>query len=418
MHIQLDPVGGMAGDMFVAAVLDAFPELEPRVQAALRAAGLPDRFRCELRAHSDHALNGKQFLVLEAASGPGQAAGQASGHHPGHHHEHRDHHHEHHEDHEHGHQPFSAIRDHLNAAPLEPEVRDHAVAIFTALAEAEAQVHAASLETVTFHELGEWDSIADIVAAAVLIHALSTATWTVGPLPLGSGFVKSAHGLLPVPAPAAALLLCGLQVRDDGIGGERVTPTGAAIARYLRSRPGDAPRVRVIRSAGLGFGTRSLEGMANCLRALVFDPSDASGGSEGEVTVIEFEIDDQTPEDLAIGLDHLRAHHDVLDVLQTAAVGKKGRVVIAVRVLCRPAAEAEVARMCFSETTTLGLRLAEVRRHTLHRFVEATTVLGRALDVKRAERGSQVTFKVEADRLRDVAGHHERERLRRAAEDQ
>ena len=402
MHIQLDPVGGMAGDMFVAAMLDAFPPLEAVIQRAVRAAGLPDRFRCDLLPHADHALTGKRFLVAEIApeGDPGRARPQP---------------HEHARDSEHGHRPFRAIRSGLTAAPLDSGVRDHALSIFTALAEAEAQVHGATADTVTFHELGEWDSIADIVAAAAIISALAPATWSVGPLPLGSGLVKSAHGPLPVPAPATTLLLRGLAVRDDGIGGERVTPTGAAIARHLRSLPGQPPRERTMLATGLGFGTRALPGISNCLRALVFD-SVKPNGHDDRVTSIEFEVDDQTPEDLTIGLDHLRAHPQVLDVLQAPAFGKKARLVISVRVLCRPEAEVEVSELCFRETTTLGLRLLDLRRHTLSRSRATVSVGGRALDRKLADRGSHVTVKVEAESLREVAGHHERERLRRAAD--
>ena len=417
MHIQIDPIGGMAGDMFVAAMLDAFPALEAVAQAAVRAAGLPARFRCDLVPHADHALTGRRFLVVEAGrprhhphhpERPHDELGHAPD--PAHPHDHV-----HAHDQEHGHRPFAEIRAGLRAAPLDPGTRDHALAIFTALAEAEAQVHGATTDTVTFHELGEWDSIADIVAAAAIIQALGPATWSVGPLPLGGGFVKSAHGLLPVPAPATTLLLRGLAVRDDGIGGERVTPTGAAIVRHLTSLPGQVPRERLLLGAGLGFGTRSLPGISNCVRVLVFDAAVAEARHRDHVTSIEFEVDDQTPEDLAIGLDRVRAHSGVLDVLQTPALGKKGRVVISVRVLCRSAAEDEVAALCFLETTTLGVRLLDVRRHTLSRSSSTVEVGGRLVERKRADRGSHSTTKVEAESLRDVAGHEARERLRRAA---
>ncbi len=413
MHIHIDPVGGMAGDMFVAAMLDAFPALEPVAQAAVRAAGLPERFRCDLVPHADHALSGRRFLVLEAGRP------RHHPHHPERPHDEHGHAHDpgaaHAHDEEHGHRPFAQIRAGLSESPLDPGVRDHALAIFTALAEAEAQVHGATPDTVSFHELGEWDSIADIVAAAAIIQALRPATWSVGPLPLGGGLVKSAHGLLPVPAPATTLLLRGLAVRDDGIGGERVTPTGAAIVRHVTSLPGQAPRERRLLGTGLGFGTRTLPGISNCVRVLVFDAVAEAVPRGDHVTSIEFEVDDQTPEDLAIGLDHVRAHPGVLDVLQTPALGKKGRVVISVRVLCRSAAEDEVAALCFLETTTLGVRLLDVRRHTLSRSSSTVDVGGRLVDRKSADRGSHSTTKVEAESLREVAGHEARERLRRAA---
>ena len=414
MHIHLDPVGGLAGDMFVAALLDAFPPLEPLVANAVRAAGLPERFRCDLVAHADHALNGKRFLVLENPHPHGHDHTHTPDHAPDHAHAHD---HDHAPDSDHGHRPFAQIRAALGTAPLDPGVRDHALAIFTLLAEAEAQVHGATPDTVSFHELGEWDSIADIVAAAAIINALGPATWSLSPLPLGSGFVKSAHGRLPVPAPATTLLLRGLRVFDDGIGGERVTPTGAAIARHLSSLPGTAPRDRTMLGTGLGFGTRVLPGTSNCVRALVFEAAAAGPDPHGDsVTAIEFEIDDQTPEDLAIGLDHVRAHPQVLDVVQTPVFGKKGRVAISVRVLCRSAGVDEVSLACFEETTTLGVRLLDVRRLTLARTASRVDIGARTLSMKHAERGADVTTKVEAENLRDVRGHAERQRLRHAAD--
>jgi uncharacterized protein (DUF111 family) len=220
--------------------------------------------------------------------------------------------------------------------------------------------------------------------------------------------------MLPVPAPATTLLLRGLSVRDDGIGGERVTPTGAAIARHLMSLPGEAPRERILLGGGLGFGTRSLPGVSNSLRALVFETRPSSP-RDASVTSIEFEVDDQTPEDLAIGLDHVRAHAGVIDVIQAPAFGKKGRMAISVRVLCRSAEEEDVVALCFLETTTLGVRLLDVRRHTLARSHSAIRVLDREVDIKQADRATHTTTKVEADSLRDVPGHEERERLRRAA---
>ena len=125
---------------------------------------------------------------------------------------------------------------------LDPAVRRRALAIFSLLAEAEARVHGCAVEDVLFHEVGAWDSIADIVSAAFLIEESAATNWTVGAIPLGAGRVHTAHGLLPVPAPATALLLEGFPFIDDGVGGERVTPTGAAIVRQrFRVRPAASP---------------------------------------------------------------------------------------------------------------------------------------------------------------------------------
>ena len=214
-HIHLDPVGGAAGDMFVAALLHAFPHL---AQGALEAAEAVAGVECGLAPHGDGILTGARFTVEDG---------------------HRHHHHAH----------WADIRERIERSDLDGAVQRHATGIFSHLAEAEARVHGVSPDQVMFHEVGAADSIADIVAAAWLIAALQPASWSVSPLPLGSGMVETAHGLMPVPAPATALLLEGFATRDDGIAGERVTPTGAAILRHLA--PGSARPAGRLAGTGL-----------------------------------------------------------------------------------------------------------------------------------------------------------------------
>ena len=399
-HIHLDPVGGIAGDMFAAALLDACPEHEADVVAAASAvAGV----RCSALRHRDHVLSGTRFSV-EAPE-----------------HQYSEHAHHHHTT---GHHTaWREIRERLRGASLPPSVVRHAVAIFERLAQAEARVHGIEPEAVTFHEVGAADSIADIVAAAWLIAAMGEATWSVGPLPLGSGRVRTAHGVMPVPAPATALLMEGFETVDDGVPGERVTPTGAAILRHLgcASSVGAAPR-RLART-GLGFGTRELPGLSNCLRALVFEdqvaaPSAGHPAGHRELAVIGFEVDDQSAEDLAAGLDRLRAMEAVHDVLQMPAFGKKGRMATHVQVLARPAALDAVTDACFRETTTIGLRTQIVRGMALPRRVAEVDVDGRRVRVKLVERpGGAVTGKAEAVDALAVSGQAARARLRRQAEE-
>jgi pyridinium-3,5-bisthiocarboxylic acid mononucleotide nickel chelatase len=276
---------------------------------------------------------------------------------------------------------------------------------------------------VTFHEIGAVDSMVDIVAAAVLIGRFSATRWSAAPLPLGGGRVETAHGVLPVPAPATALLLRGLPIIDDGIDGERVTPTGAAVARYLLDgapRSGEAPRT--IRAVGTGFGARTFPGVSNCLRVVLFDelqihsPAGSSRLHE-EVAVVEFEIDDQSAEDLSLGLDNLRALEGVLDVVQSAVFGKRGRVATQVRVLAAPERLNEIIRACFLETTTIGLRHHLVRRAVLARLTEEVEVDGQRLRVKMAMRpDGQATGKAEAVDVAGQSGRSGRSALRRAGE--
>ena len=187
--------------------------------------------------------------------------------------------------HEHrsGHRAWADIRAELDRSGLDADVKKHAVAIFELLAEAEAKVHGVEVDSVTFHEVGAVDSIVDIVAAAQLISLIRADRWTSAPLPIGSGRINTAHGVLPIPAPAAALLLQGLPVIDDGVPGERVTPTGAALARLSHRAQARRSGGRICRlsRSGVGFGARTLPGISNCLRALAFDEATAGGAFDG-----------------------------------------------------------------------------------------------------------------------------------------
>jgi len=388
--IHLDPVGGIAGDMFISAVLDAFPDLRDGTMACIRTAGLPPAIDIQLEGHRDHALTGMRFAILDATHEAGQA---------------------------HHHRTFSDIRRRLQDSSLEADVCSAAIAMFTLLAEAEARVHGMAVEEVSFHELGEWDSIADIVGAAFLICELN-ASWSVGPLPLGSGRVATAHGPLPVPAPATALLLEGFDCFDDGVGGERVTPTGAVILRHLGANRARDASARTLCCSGTGFGTRKLPGLSNVLRLLAFEDTGSGEATRDRIAEILFEIDDQTPEDLAIGLDKLRSHPAVRDVLQVPAFGKKGRMTTQVRLLADPLQVQQVCDACLEETTTIGLRYQVLDRVTLRRQERSLDIDGSAIAVKAVSRPAGTTVKAEADDLAAVPGGRAgRDALRRQVED-
>ena len=426
MDIHLDPLGGWSGDMFVAALLDAFPEHWPRVQSTIASLNLGAEAECRLAPHRDHSFVGSRFLV-----GADRAA-RASLQRP---HSHGDHSRaqegsgDHEYFHEHGahggHKAWVEIRADLMRSRLEIDVKAHAVAIFELLAAAEAAVHGVEPEAVTFHEVGAVDSIVDIVAAAQLIALTDADRWTSAPLPMGSGRIHAAHGVLPVPAPAAALLMRGLPVIDDGILGERVTPTGAALARHLLGEDGPpGGGVRRLSRSGIGFGARTLPGISNCLRVLAFDeakshasPTAANPILRRQLAVIAFEVDDQCAEDLAAGLDHVRRLRGVLDVTQSAVLGKKGRMAAHVQVLVAPAELENAILACFEETTTIGLRYQLTDGAILRRRLETVEIEGGKLQVKIVDRpGGLRSGKTE---IADVASHHGRSaraRVRREAE--
>ncbi|NZD65996.1 LarC family nickel insertion protein [Rhizobium sp. WYCCWR 11290] len=424
LEIHLDPVGGIAGDMFVAALLDLRPDLNTGLQAALKRCPLIENVECKLVAHHDGVLTGSRFKVHHAEHGADHP------HDDNHHHDHHDHQqHEHshagddhgHAEHDrthaghHDHVAWRDIRDALNRSALDGETIRHATGVFEKLAEAEAKVHGTTPENVAFHEVGAWDSIADIVSAAWLITQVGAAHWSVGPIPLGGGRVKTAHGLLPVPAPATVHLLKDFDVIDDGIGGERVTPTGAAILAYL-CRSKIAPGRRALKGSSHGFGTKRLPGVSNCLRLLAFERREEVSASNDTVAVLECEIDDQTGEDIAQAVARLRNRPDVRDVVQMPVFGKKGRMMTHLQVLADPSKSRDVAAAILDETTTIGVRAMTAERMTLSREQETVEHAGKIYAFKLVDRPSGRTAKLEADNLTSTPGAAARRSLRRLLE--
>ncbi|MBB4188445.1 hypothetical protein GGE07_005124 [Sinorhizobium terangae] len=417
----MDAVGGIAGDMFVAAMLDAWPDFAGLVQENLRLAGLESCVRAEVLAHDDGVLTGRRFDVTKGGSKP---SGDSGDRHPDHHHRHDHDHHPHvhshdlshqdgNDDHDHHHTHWRELRAMLEASRLPENVKRLAIGIFQELAEAEAAVHGKKAENVAFHEVGNWDSIADIVAAATLIEAVHAQSWSVGSLPIGRGFVDTDHGRLPVPAPATTLLLRGFAFHDDGRHGERITPTGAAILRYLNPATSIGHKPRVLDRTGIGFGARRLPGMSNMVRVLAFTHKAVV---QDQVGILQFEIDDQSAEELAVALEQLRATEGVIDVTQTPTFGKKGRMMAAIQVLTRPEAIDAVSSQCFRQTTTLGLRSRTEARLVLPRQAVKTED---GVRVKIAERPGGATAKAEMDDARSVDDSHKaRIEMRRNAEEQ
>jgi pyridinium-3,5-bisthiocarboxylic acid mononucleotide nickel chelatase len=381
--IILDPVGGVSGDMFIAAILDAWPFLAEPVFDAVLHSGLPATARVSLVERHSGGLAGRGFVFEGNRAAPTGA--------------------------------YLDIRHRLAEADLSASIRAHALAILRLLAEAEAAVHRVAIDDVHFHELADWDTQADIVAAAAVIDHLEGARWHCRPLPLGTGTVRAAHGLLPIPAPAAARLLAGFTFRaNDGVPGERVTPTGAAILRHLAPQSnGGEPCGRLI-ATGVGAGSQPLPGIPNVLRVLGF----VGEPSADDVLVIEFDIDDQSPEELATGLERLRLVPGVRDVATFHGIGKKARWLQAVRVMADPARRDAVVAAVFDETATLGVRLRREERAVLTRHTVVVDDDGASVRVKVAERPGRRTAKPEAD---DIAargqGAEGRARLRRVAID-
>jgi uncharacterized protein (DUF111 family) len=263
----------------------------------------------------------------------------------------------------------------------------------------------------------------DVVAAGSLAAALTGASWSVSDLPRGHGLVRTRHGLLPVPAPATAEILKGFRWRDDGIAGERVTPTGAAILAHLipPATQQRAPGGRLT-ATGMGAGTRELAGMPNILRALVFaaPTSEDVRAPDDAVIVLSFDIDDMTGEEIGIAADRLRLLSGVLDLSIGTRLGKKGRPLNDFRLLLSPASLAAVCERCFIETSTIGLRWRIEQRACLPR--QALTLAigsGESVRGKRSLRpGGQSSLKIESDDVARFEGLIQRRRIKDAGENE
>lgn len=332
-RLHLDAFSGVAGDMFVAALLDLGVPVAP-IEAAIASVGLEVELRHEYVARS--SIRARRFEVIA----PDEA-------------------------HERTHRAIAAMLE-----PLEEGVRRRARAAFLRLAEAEAQVHGVSVDDVHFHEVGAVDSIVDVVAASAALEYLG-AELSCSPLPMGRGAVKTRHGLLPLPAPATLLCLAGAPTYDGGVAMELVTPTGACLVATNASRFERWPAMRPER-VGWGAGTRDLQDRPNALRVVLGEVAHTSR----ELVLVETNVDDASPEALAYALE--RAREAGARDAWSAPVGmKKGRAGVRLSVLVEPSSADAIVDVLLRETPTLGVRLSNVeRRERPRRIVRVATRFG------------------------------------------
>ena len=362
-HIHLDLVGGLAGDMFLAGAIDAGLVDVDQLQSALSDVGLG-----AITIETETVVRGAIEGTHVAFSGWNESAE-------------RDHRH------------LSTIRQMLTDSPLSQSVKDRAIAMFERLGRAEADVHGMDLDEVHFHEVGAVDSILDFVAAAWLIES-SNATWSVGSIPAGRGTIETAHGTIPVPAPATARVLEGMEVDYRDVDAELVTPTGATIAATIRNIGG--VKQGTMKATGFGCGTRDVDGVSNVVRFTVLesstsgrDDNDASQFQRQDVLELVTDIDDQSPELLAHVADTLRKA-GALDVVVHTVQMKKGRVGQRLAVLCRRDDEQQLLQSIFEETTTLGIRRRPVQRWILERRHETVDTEFGDVTVKIGHRGDEI----------------------------
>ena len=272
------------------------------------------------------------------------------------------------------------IREILAKSGAPDVVRERADRAFTAIANAEGQIHGLPPEKVHLHEVGAVDAILDIVGVIWGLEQLGVERVYAGAIALGDGTVKAAHGVLPVPAPATLKLLEGLPVRPGPEGsGELVTPTGAALVRVLSS--GAPPSEYVPVKSGFGAGTKDFVGRANALRVVLADIVEADGSSGEDLVELACDIDDMSPEYLAAVADRVR-DAGALDLTLLAATMKRGRPGTRIEVLCKPADATRIEELLLIETTTIGVRRRAVRRRALPRELVRLSLLGHEINAK------------------------------------
>ena len=346
--LYLDATAGIAGDMTVATLLDMGVPLA-YLKGELDKLGLPDdAFTLVEEQVLRGGMTGRYFTVQLPHEHPHHGHGHL-------HHDHKQHHHRH----------YADIRDMIAASGLTDRAKELSQKVFLRLAEAEAQAHQVAVDQVRFHEVGAMDSIVDIVGTAIALDWLKVDNIYCSAVPLGGGFVETAHGRLPVPAPATAELLKGLTVHSQCGSGERVTPTGAAILAALAAPCGSMPEMTILK-VGHGAGSKDFSDCPNILRGFLGE----TGGQAGD-TVLECacNLDDVTPEVVGNTVQRLLAA-GALDVWTSAIQMKKQRPGTLLAFLCRPQQQSALASLVMSETGTLGLRIHQQRRLLQQRRIE------------------------------------------------
>jgi uncharacterized protein (TIGR00299 family) protein len=365
--IYFDCFSGASGDMILGALIDAgLP-----VEALREALGSLVPGEAELRVERvlRAGIAATKFTLVEGGDGADPA--QPGGHHPHHGHAHRS---------------LRDIEALIGRSRLSPAGKARAISLFGRLGAVEAAIHRMPLDRVHLHEVGALDSIVDIVGGVFALEWFGADEVVASPLNVGSGSVKTAHGVLPVPAPATAALLEGVPVYSEGPAVELLTPTGALLLTGHASRFGPLPAMTIER-AGYGAGDRDFKDRPNVLRVLVGET--AARQPDETVLVLECEIDDMSPQFYGPLVDRLLGE-GALDVYYTAVQMKRNRPGTLVTVLAPPASRAALTSVLMRETTTLGVRYHEVRREVLDReIVEVDTEFGR-VRIKVARRGGEV----------------------------
>jgi len=344
-----DVTAGVAGDMLLGSLVDAGADLD-EVQRLVDLV-LPETVRLEAKDVLRAGLRAVKVEVLSMVQ-------------------------------DHPHRRWPEIRARIESAGLPEPVADRAYAVFRRLAEVEASAHGVPVEDVEFHEVGSWDSVADVVGTCAALHLLDVEDVVATRIALGSGTVRTVHGLLPVPVPAVLGLVDGWQVEAGG-DSELATPTGAALVTTFATAQGPLPALDVVTS-GVGAGTRDPVGRPNVVRVVLGTrPAAEAPAASRSMVVLEANVDDMDPRVWPTVLTALM-DAGAADAWLTPILMKKGRVAHTLSVLCATGDADRLRSKVFEETSTIGLRQSDVAKHALERTESTVLVDGQAIRVKTA----------------------------------
>lgn len=369
--LYIDCSMGCAGDMLTAALLELHPDKDDflrRMNAALGGKAVlsasPDS-KCGLRGtHVTVLINGDE-------------EGEATRHH-------------------HEHTSISEILSFIDSVPLEVKVREDAKKVYSLIAEAESRVHGHPIENVHFHEVGSLDALADVLSVCALMHELAPERILASEVNVGSGTVRCAHGILPVPAPATELILRGVPIYSGQIKSELCTPTGAALLKYFVWKFGAMPTMQ-IENAGCGTGKKNFE-CANVVRAFIGET--ANDGEE--IIELACNLDDMTPEELSFAMEELFTL-GALDVYFTSIGMKKSRPGVKLTCMCRERQRKQMLECIFKHTTTLGVREYVCKRYELGRSEKTVRTQDGEVRVKTSSGYGAVREKAEYEDLAALA---------------
>lgn len=402
---------GAAGDMLTGALLELIPDRQGFLDR-VNSLGIPG-VHVATEPSVKCGITGTHMCVT--VDGKDEESLDAHGHHDHEHahdhehphdhehdhdHEHRhEHHHEHLNGHPHHHASVADIEALIDGLAVSERVKADAKAVYALIADAESQVHGRPVREIHFHEVGTMDAVTDVISVCLLMEQIAPDQVIASPVHVGSGHVRCMHGILPVPAPATALILKDIPTYGGQIRGELCTPTGAALLKHFVSGFGDQPLMKA-QAIGYGMGKKDFE-HANCVRAFLGE----SEGKRETVTKLECNLDDMTGEEIGFAIEQL-FEAGAKDVYTQPVGMKKSRPAVLLSVICMPGDADRLAEVVMKHTTTLGIRRQDMSRYVLERRTETVTTAFGDIRIKRAAGMGVERSKPEYDDVAALARKH------------